>query len=321
VELDAQRGGWRGIWSSVPARIPWSSLPPVVTRWVEAELGGRVVSVTSQANGFSSGSADRVATENGRRAFVKTVSRSRNSGTLELHRREAAVMRLLPAEVRAPAMLGVFDDDEWIVLLLDDIEGTHPGGRNGADTTAVLDAIAGLPVADRRLGGLPTLGDALADDFSAWSRIIADGADAFLPPLAFSLLDRMVDAATGAAAAVAGDHLVHLDCRADNILIDKAGVAWLVDWPWASVGARWFDGLTYLLDIVVRGEPEDVEERLSHHLFATLSPDQADATLAALAGMFYDNARRPAPPDMPALRPFQRTEADAAVTWLARRWA
>ena len=76
-----------------------------MTQWVEAELGGRVVSASPQQNGFSSGSADRILADNGRRAFVKTVSRSRNEQTLQLHRREAEVMRMLPTEVRAPALL------------------------------------------------------------------------------------------------------------------------------------------------------------------------------------------------------------------------
>ncbi|MGF3054280.1 aminoglycoside phosphotransferase family protein [Microbacterium sp. YY-03] len=302
-------------------RTPWSSLPSTVTRWVETELGGRVVATKAQTNGFSSGSADRVVTDNGRRVFVKTMSRSRNADTLELHRREATIMRILPTEVRAPALLGVFDDGEWIALMLQDIEGVHPGGKHGADIPAVLDAIAELPEDTGRLGTLPRLRDELAEDFSGWSRIVADGADATLPSLAITLRDRMVEAAVGAADAVVGDHLVHLDCRADNILIDGAGAVWLIDWPWASIGARWFDGVTYLLDVVMRGEPVDVDEYLCHSLFETLRDEQLDAVLAALVGTFYNNARQPAPPSMPTLRAFQRAEADAAVAWLARRWA
>ncbi|WP_394278398.1 phosphotransferase family protein [Microbacterium sp.] len=305
----------------MPTRMPWSSLPPTVTRWVETELGGRVVTTKAQQNGFSSGSADRVVTDNGRRVFVKTVSRSRNAETLELHRREATIMRILPTEVRAPALLGVFDDDEWIALMLDDVEGVHPGEQHGADIPAVLDAIAELPEAAGRLSTLPRLHDELAEDFSAWNSIVADDADATLPSLALTLRDRMIEAAVGAADAVVGDHLVHLDCRADNILIDGTGAAWLIDWPWASIGARWFDGVTYLLDVVMRGELVDVDGYLSHPLFETLRYEQLDAVLAALAGTFYNSARQPAPPNMPTLRAFQRAEADAAVAWLAHRWA
>lgn len=98
--------------SRMATRVQWSSLPLHLTRWAEQELGGSVVHAASQTSGFSSGSADRVQTQNGRRAFMKAVSRDRNSGTFELHRREADVMRKLPASIPAPTMLDVFDDDE-----------------------------------------------------------------------------------------------------------------------------------------------------------------------------------------------------------------
>jgi len=135
------------------------------------------------------------------------------------------------------------------------------------------------------------------------------------------LLDRMIDASTRAGDAVAGNHLVHLDCRTDNILMDSTGSAWIVDWPWASVGPRWFDGLTYLLDVVMHTGPAAVDRYLGHAIFDEMSPDAADAVLASLAGAWYDSTRRPAPPGMPTIRGFQKAEADAAVAWLSHRWA
>lgn len=305
----------------MPVRAQWSSLPPTLTRWVGQELGGTIVRARTQANGFSSSSADRVETADGRRAFVKAVSRQQNVDTFELHRREAAVMRMLPAQVRAPELLAVFDDDEWIALLLADIDGDHPGNRHGADIPVVLDALAELPAADGPLGSLPRVRDELGDEFNGWGRLAADGADSALPPLARDLRDRMIEVSAGALDAVDGDHLVHLDCRADNVLIDRTGSAWIIDWPWASIGARWLDGLTYLLDVVKRAEPVDVDQYLGHRVFDGMSTEQADAVLAGLAGGWYDKARSPASDDMPTIRAFQKAEADAAVTWLARRWA
>ncbi|MCL2515543.1 MAG: phosphotransferase [Microbacteriaceae bacterium] len=305
----------------MPVRTQWSDLPPALTQWVEQQLGAPIVRATTQLTGFSSGSADLVETRDGRRAFVKAVSRHRNAITFEIHRTEAAVMRMLPAGVRVPELLGVFDDDEWVALLLAAVDGEHPGGRGGADIPAVLDALAQLPPAHGELSTLPRVRDELAEAFNGWSRLAADGADSTLPPLALALRDRMAAAAAGGADAVDGEHLVHQDCRADNVLIDRTGAAWVIDWPWASIGARWLDGLTYLLDVVLRGEPVDVDEHLGHPIFDGMSPDDADAVLAGLAGAWYDLARQPASPDMPTIRAFQRTEADAAVTWLSRRWA
>lgn len=301
-------------------RTQWSSLPSVVTGWVEQQLGAPVVQAATQANGFSSGSADRVLTADGRRAFVKVVSRARNAGAFELHRREAAVMQKLPSTVRAPELLGVFDDDEWVALLLADVDGQHPGDRRGADIPAVLDALAELPLAHGQLTTLPRVRDEMTDEFDGWSRLVNDGADSALPPTALGLRERMIGAATGALSAVDGHYLVHLDCRADNLLIDGTGAAWIIDWPWAAVGARWLDGLRYLLDVVMRAEPVNVDQYLGHPVFEGITSDHADTVLAALAGAFYDKARQPAPADMPTLRTFQKAEADAAVTWLTRRW-
>ncbi|UJP10421.1 hypothetical protein L2X99_01585 [Microbacterium sp. KUDC0406] len=91
---------------TVKTRVLWDDLPADLRAEIEHVLGGGVVSAQSQAGGFSPGSADRVTTADGRRAFVKTVHRDRNEGAYELHRREIDVMRLLPAEVSAPALLG-----------------------------------------------------------------------------------------------------------------------------------------------------------------------------------------------------------------------
>lgn len=109
----------------------------------------------------------------------------------------------------------------------------------------------------------------------------------------------MIDAAVGASEAVTGEHLVHLDCRADNILIDGSGSAWLIDWPWASVGARWFDGVTYLLDVVMRGELVDVDEYLSHQLFKTSRPSSrmpCSPPSRARSTTTADNPRQPTCP-------------------------
>jgi len=114
---------------------------------------------------------------------------------------------------------------------------------------------------------------------------------------------------------------VHLDCRADNLLIDERSRVWLVDWPWASVGASWFDSVTYLLDVLVNDGDADVEKHLDHPSLRGVPAEAVDAVLAGLAGSWVEQLQVPAPEDMPNLRDFQRQEADAALLWLRRRWA
>lgn len=308
---------------ATPSRARWDHLPAELRDAVADVLGSPVVTAVSQVAGFSPGSADRVVAASGRRAFVKTADRRRSAETAALHRRELAVAGALPATVRAPALLGSWLTDDWVVLVLDDVEGRHPGeARDGSDVHAVLDAFATLPVArgSDAFEGLPEASDELRDEAAGWARLEADGALDALPDEVRRDLPRLREAAARAAVAASGDHLLHLDGRADNVLVDAEGVAWLVDWPWAAVGARWVDGALYLLDVLVRGEGVDVEAVVrSHPLLADVPPDDVDAVLAAVAGSFLDKARRPAPDGMPTLRRFQHHEGMVAVRWLARR--
>lgn len=313
-------------------RTTWTDVPTTLRQQVEGVLGGPVVTTQSQASGWSPGSADRVTTGAGRRAFVKTVSRSRNEAAFELHRREATVMAQLPTTVQAPRLLDALhttvDGDDWVALVLDDVAGQHPGSHlDGSDTTAVLDALDTLPLATGALAALPRIAEDLRDEFGAWDRMLTDDATAarvaeVVPPHVLDAGPAIARAASQAAALVDGEHLVHADCRADNLLVDGGGLVWVVDWPWASVGAHWLDPLTYLLDTLVRGEDADVEHHLATHpVFAEVPADTIDAVLAGLAGLFFEHALPPAPPNMPTIRDFQRREGVAAAEWLLRRWA
>ncbi|MGM7699691.1 hypothetical protein [Microbacterium sp. A84] len=307
----------------VKTRMLWADLPEGIHAECARILGGPVVSTVSQAGGFSPGSADRVSTADGQRAFVKAVRRDHNSGAFELHAREIDVMSALPAEVSAPRLLGSWIVDDWVALILDDVEARHPGAAlDGSDTVAVLDAFATLPVVSgSALASLPRATDEFTAERDSWLAIAADDSGADLPQWVMGMRERLQDTASRVCEAVDGEHLMHLDGRADNILIDCVGKAWIIDWPWAAVGARWVDGLFYLLDARLRGETVDAEHLLhSHELFAGVPAEEVDAVLAGAIGRWFDQARRPAPPNMPTIRAFQRSEALAGVAWLQERW-
>jgi hypothetical protein len=302
-------------------RTAWHELPDELHCIVAEMLGGPVTSAVTQRNGFSPGSADRVATASDQRAFVKAVHRDRNPDAYDLHSREIRVMTAMPKGVRAPALLGSYRTDDWVALILEDVDGRHPGvARDGADVFPVLDALAtfaAVPLAD--LSGLPSAAEEFAAEANGWAELVADQVQ--LPEWVATSVDRLRAAADTVTKAVAGDHLVHLDCRADNVLLDRDGAAWIIDWPWAGIGAPWIDGISYLLDVRLRRERVDTEAVLARHpLFQGAPPASIDAVLAALAGGFLNKARRPAPPNMPTLRAFQLREALAAADWLRERW-
>jgi aminoglycoside phosphotransferase (APT) family kinase protein len=305
------------------SRTAWAELPDDLRRAVESVLGGRITEAVTQSNGFSPGSADRVVTETGRRGFVKAVSGARNQVAFELHRRELKVMSGMPAVVRAPRLVGSYVENDWVALILEDVAGRHPGeALDGSDVGAVLDALGALPmIRGTRLRELPEATVEVAAYAVGWSEIVADGAVADLPEWVCDNLERLRVAANHAGSVVAGDHLVHLDCRADNVLIDGSGLVWIIDWPAAGIGANWFDGLTYLLDARFRGETIDADGILGEHaLFAGVPASSIDAALAGITGTLFNRARHPAPPNMPTIREFQLGQALVGAEWLRERW-
>ena len=130
---------------SAGGRPRWEDLPPHVRAGVEDVLGSPVVRADSQAGGFSPGSADRVLTAAGRRAFVKAVGAAQNPHSPVLHRREARVSAALPPSLPVPRLLGVFDAGARVALVLEEVDGHQPPlPWRAGDVDAVLGALAAL---------------------------------------------------------------------------------------------------------------------------------------------------------------------------------
>jgi len=304
-------------------RIGWVDLPRDVRRAVEEIIGGAVVETDSQAGGFSPGTADRVRTADGRRAFVKAVSPAQNDRSPRLHRREARVTGALPPSVPAPRLLGCYDDGDWVALVLQDIEGRHPVTPWLPDelerVLATLDDLA-RSLTPSPLPGLAPAADMLAEDFAGWRRISAD-PPADLHPWVERSLDELCTLGDRGLAALAGDTLVHTDIRADNLLFGPDGAVTVVDWPWACRGPAWLDALLLLVNVRLFGGHDT--KALLARLTAVTGADREDlmAVLAGLAGFFADAARQPPPVGLPTVREFQQAQANAVLSWLCEELA
>ncbi len=300
-------------------RIGWAELPVGVRAGVEEILGARVVAARSQPGGLSPGSADRVVTDDGGAAFVKAVSSAQNEESPGIHRMEAAVCRQLPPDVPTARFIGVHDDGDWVALVLEDVEGRHPVTPWVADELeASLQTLAAIA---RRLtpspvAGIPTATDSLASTLDGWARLAAD-TPSDLHPWAATHLDRLVELSRRGVESLAGDTVVHMDVRADNLLVTASGEVVLVDWPWACVGAAWADTVGLLVNVNLHGG-HDVDRLVSRYAVGATRA-QVDGFLAGLAGFFLDGARLPDPPGLPTLRAFQRAQGVATLQWLARR--
>ncbi|WP_419665806.1 phosphotransferase family protein [Streptomyces sp. 2-1] len=316
--------------SATGVRIPWGAVPESVRQAVADLLGAPVVEAVTQTGGFSPGPAVRVRTADGRRGFVKAVSSEANPDSPNMHRREARNAAALPAETPAPRLLGMHDDGNWVALVFEDIDGRQPHVPwDEGELARVLDAVGEL---SRTLTpspvDVPPVGESLAGAFRGWQKMLASGHGAGdrgegLDPWTVRNLPALAELAAPWAEFASGDTLAHGDLRADNILLTTPENAphrvLFVDWPHAQLAAPWFDLLVMLPCVRAQGGPDPEVLFTEHPLGRRADPAGVTATLAALAGYFVRQSRRPAPPGLPTLRAFQRAQGDAALEWLRKR--
>jgi aminoglycoside phosphotransferase (APT) family kinase protein len=284
-----------------------------------------VTSARSQASGFSPGVAARLTTDDGQRVFVKAVSAEPNEQSPEFHRREARIVPALPPDAPVPRLLWSYDEgsDGWIVLVFEDVEG----GREPAipwradELDRVVDAIVGLSDAltpsplDEAFAGTTTNWGIFRIGW--WQRIEYE-RPAGLDDWSAHNLASLIALEADASQAVAGNTLLHLDLRADNLLVTDERVL-VVDWPHARIGAPWLDIAFFVPSVRMQGGPPPQEVFARHPAARVADPGAVNAAIAAIAGFFTRQSLQPPPPGLPTLRPFQAAQGAVARQWLAER--
>ena len=306
-------------YGATAARPEWADLPAALTAAIELRLDGPVTAVTSAGGGFTRAFAAVIRTATGRTVFVKAAAEP----TSHAYAREAAILAALPEGIPVPRLQWTTEVAGHVVLCLDAVDGTVPGLPWSPDMLdAALRAWARTGSALARppgallAVGLPTLADLIRSDLSCWSAIAGGHAP---PPAAASgwAADRFARLAAlerAAPALVAGDGVLHGDLRIDNVLIDRAGAAWLCDWTWPCLGAPWFDAVTLLVSAYASGL--DVDRELDRW---DPPPGGIDAALAALSGYWLVRASGPPSGASPHARQHQRFSGEQALAWLAER--
>ncbi len=278
----------------------------------------------SAPGGFSPGLAARLQTRDGRRVFVKAVGPEPNPDSSAMHRREAEVVRALPSEAPMPRLPWSHDEGEegWVVLVFEDVDGRSPAEPwRAEDLDRSLDALVALarlltpsPL-PRTIVGSPEFWPIVSGGH--WRKLVEE-RPARLDGWSLRHLDRLAALEAEAPAAAAGETLLHLDLRADNMLLTPDRVV-VVDWPHARVGAPWVDLLFFAPSVAMQGgpPPEDLLSRHPHTRQA--DADAVTAVVAGIAGFFVREGMQPAPPGLPTLRTFQAAQGEVAREWLARR--
>jgi hypothetical protein len=240
-----------------------------------------------------------------------------------MYRDEATITARLPEHLPAPRLQAVIDDGHWIVLVFEEIDGSHPPlpwtMSTLATTFAALDALseAATPCP---LDQLPTVAERHSEAFGHFRRIAGgDPAADRVDEWTRRHLDLLADLEAEWAAASVGTSLLHCDVRADNLLVRADGATVLVDWPHASVGADWIDKLFFMPSIGLNGGPSPIEVEEHFHPFARADADAVNRVLAAITGMFIVHGTDADPPGLPTLRAFQRSQGAVCRVWLAHR--
>ena len=303
------------------ARLAWDEIDADVRAHIETALGAPVVAARNQPGGFSPGLAARCVLADGRRVFVKAVSRDVNAQAARTHRREIEVASSLPDHLPVPRLCGHHDDGRWVALWFDDVDGRQPAEPWTDDdlavaARAVLDLrrrsdpspAPELQRAEQRLGGT----------FGCFARLAGgDGPVDRVDPWVRSNLDRLATIEAHWRDAVAGTALLHGDLRADNMLRVGDDIVF-VDWPHGCIGAGWVDVVCWLPSVGLGGrDPEAVAA--DHRLLDGVDPHALDTVVAAVAGFFVRASLDPDPPGLPRLRAYQAAQGEVAVEWLRRR--
>jgi hypothetical protein len=268
---------------------------------VAALLGARPIAWQPVAGGYTSAGRWRVRLASGATAFVKAGTSAQTAGWL---RDEYRVYRQIRQDF-LPHLLGWDDDGAAPLLILEDLgaaEWPPPWTPERVERVrAMLAQVAATPAPS----DLPSLEDARAM-LTGWVEVARD-------PVSFLALSLCSPAwlevalpallAAEAGATLAGEALVHLDVRSDNICFAGAR-AMLVDWNWACRGNPLVDVAGWLPSLRTEGGPDPLE----------ILPD-APELAALMAGFFASRAGLPDPTPHGRLRALQLAQLRTALPW------
>ena len=308
-------------------RRDWSELPRDIVSELEAFLGDQIISASTMHGGFSPGIAARVTTSSGMHVFVKAVSAESNIDAAIFHRREINVATGLNtvAELHVPRLLWSWDAPEspWVALAFENVEGSQPSQPwIESELNQVIVAIEQLSI---RLTPSPLTQPAisLARNTGVISKnhwqYRVDNPAAGLDSWSTRNLLKLADLSSAAADAVNGSTLLHMDLRADNMLITHQGDIRIVDWPHAGIGDAWLDPMFMAASVELNGGPKASQFFSRFESARNADQDAVTIALASTAGFFISQSLEPDIPGLPGLRSFQAAQGRIARNWLAER--
>ena len=280
--------------------------PPDDIDRIERALGWRPSTFRSAVadRGVSATAARWIVGGSGGSAFVKIGATSLTADWIRAEFRNYQT-------IRGPFMAEVlgFDDDRGRpALALEDLSAADwPPPWTEARVAMVreaFEAIRTTPPPDHL--GRVTAGSGGAGD---WDAVAADPREFLSLGIATGawLAEALPLLRSAAARApLAGDALIHLDVRGDNVCF-RDDRALVIDWNHAAIGNPDYDIAFWLPSLAAEGGP----------LPESILPD-APELAAWVAGFFCARAGGPPIPEAPHVRPLQLAQARTALPWAAR---
>jgi aminoglycoside phosphotransferase (APT) family kinase protein len=305
------------------ARVDWQDVPENLRGAIEGVCGAPVIEARTQPGGFSPGVAARVRCADGTRYFVKAASGDINADSPRLHRQEARVLADLDpliarGQLPVPRLRGTVELGPWFALVIDDVAGHQPAlPWHDGELDLVLAALDGLTEAMTPAPvTVPSVDQYLRTDFTGWRTLAEAPCDDRLDPWSRARLGELAALEATWARHAAGATLLHMDIRADNLLVTGDGVM-VVDWPHACQGAAFADLVFFAPSVAMQGGPEPAALLARSRTGRDVKRDALAAVVCALAGYFTERSLRPPPPGLPTVRRFQAAQAEVTREWLA----
>lgn len=308
-------------------RYHWPDMPRRVRSEVEGWLGSIVIRDITQPTGFSPGIAAVLTMDDDRQVFIKAVGPAPNPITPTMHRQEIKVVSVMPEDAPVPGLLWSYDEGEdgWVALIFEHVAGRHPAQPwQVRELYRVIVALENLgatltpsPLPTSIVG---TASDLFATRICGWRRMLDERQPRVdcLDEWSRRHIETLAAIEETAADALAGNSLLHMDIRADNILLTSDRV-WFLDWPHACKGPSWLDVVAFAPSVTMQGGPTP-EEVISRHSACRAAESNAiTAAVVSIAGYFTLQGLLPSPPGLPTVREFQRAQGLVARKWAAQR--